>query len=323
MRDDTDARLALADPILQGMSADPELFLTRLDLLGPSTMIEDLFVDRSDDSSAFALQPHIAMADKALGYTAMGEGHREHLARYGELVGHTAEFLQHDSRALAPANAAYSPLGVVYGFCADLVANMVLNTLRPSSKRDLSLEDMFNSRERLDEKWTQAQEWSRLPKREGEPDPFEHSTEYAERMYARLTIALAARAARPAEPNASTFRKSCLYVVPRDVAIDSLSDGVLPGGIVSVPEHCLTSDLTRARLTGATALPADRLVADRAEGRLLASAHADGAWFGVSKVPLTLCTSQGKDALIEDVPPGVVDLLRQACPELVVVIRDR
>ena len=45
-RHDSDARVALADAILQGLSADPELLLTRLDLLGPSTMIEDLFLDR-------------------------------------------------------------------------------------------------------------------------------------------------------------------------------------------------------------------------------------------------------------------------------------
>ena len=38
-------RLGLADAILQGISADPELFLTRLDLLTPCTMIEDLFID--------------------------------------------------------------------------------------------------------------------------------------------------------------------------------------------------------------------------------------------------------------------------------------
>ena len=116
------------------------------------------------------------------------------------------------------------------------------------------------------------------------------------------------------------LRKACLYLVPRGVAIDSLSDGVLPDGIVSAQEHCLTSDVTRARLTGATSLPSDRLVADRAEGRLLACVHSDGAWFGVSKVPLTLFTSQGKDALITDVPPSVIDVMRQACPELLVVI---
>jgi hypothetical protein len=69
-------------------------------------------------------------------------------------------------------------------------------------------------------------------------------------------------------------------------------------------------------------LPADRLSADRAEGRLLACVMSDGAWFGVSKVPLTLYASQGKDALITDVPSGVIDVLEVVCPELLHVIHD-
>jgi hypothetical protein len=308
VRQDSDTRPALADAILQGLSADPELFLTRLDLLGPSTMIDDLFVDRGVTGAA--------------SYTPMGEAHSAYLARYGELVGRTAESLRQDSLARDPAQAPYSPLGVVYGFCADLFSNMVLSTLVSLSSRNLSLEDMFNSGERLEEKQTQAHEWERLPKREGEPNPFEHSTEWAAQMYARLAGALEARAARPAEPNASRFRKSCLHVVPRGLAIDLLPNGVLPAGIVSAQEHCLTSDVTRARLTGATVLPADRLSADRAEGRLLACEMSEGAWVGVSKVPLTLLTSQGKDALITDLPPGVIDVLRVACPDLLVVVRE-
>ena len=67
-------------------------------------------------------------------------------------------------------------------------------------------------------------------------------------------------------------------------------------------------------------LPANRLITDRAEGRLLACVNVDGAWFGVSKVPLTLFISQGKDALITDVPTGVIDVLRKVCPEMLVVI---
>ena len=303
---DSDARMRLADAILQGLSADPELLLTRLDLLGPSTMIEDLFLDPG----------HACEAP----YTAIGEVHRKCLARYGELAGRTAESLLQDSRAFDPADAAYSPLGVVYGFCADLFSNMVLGTLRSPSSPDLSLEDLFISHGRLEAKRTQAHEWERLPKRKGEPDPFEHSSEWAAQMYARLARALEARAARPTEPNASMLPKACLYLVPRGVAVDSLSNDVLPPGIVSAQEHCLTSDVTRARLTGATALPADRLLADRAEGRLLACACSEGAWFGVSKVPLTLFTSQGSDALITDVPPSVIDVMRQACPELLEVI---
>ena len=304
-RADSGARLALADAILQGMSADPELLLTRLDLLGPSTVIEDLFVERDRHGGAI--------------FTPMGELHRELLTRYGELLERTAGALQQDSRVFDPANTAYSPLGVVYGFCADLFSNIVLNTLRSSSSRDLSLEDLFISQGRLEEKRIQSHEWARLPKREGERDPFEHSIEWASWMYGRLTQALEARAAHPMARNASGLKSSCLYVVPRGVAVESLSDGVLPEGIVPAQEHCLTSDVTRARTTGATALPADRLLADRAEGRMLACVQSDGAWFGISKIPLTLFTSQGKDAFVSDVPSGVIDVLCLICPELLVV----
>jgi hypothetical protein len=308
VRQDIDERLALADAILQGLSADPELLLTRLDLLGASTMIEDLFIDRGHAGAG--------------PYAAMGELHVEYLARYKELVGHAAESLQRDSLALEPAHASYSPLGIVYGFCADLFSNMVLNTLCSSSAPDLSLEDLFISQGRLEEKRTLAHEWERLPKGEGERAPFEHSPEWAAQMYARLTGALEARATRSTEPDASSVRKSRLYVLPRGVSIDTLSDGALPAGIVSAQEHCLTSDIARARSTGATALPADRLFADRAEGRFLASVHSEGACFGVSKILLTLCTTQGKDALIMDVPHGVIDVLCLVCPELLDVIHD-
>ncbi len=321
VRQDGDARLALADAILQGLSADPELLLTRLDLLGPSTMLEELFIERGDTQAARQAGPAT--------HSSLGDVHREYLARYGELVGRTAESLLQDSRALDPAGALYSPLGIVYGFCTDLFANMILNTiqpsavrsvrlqpdsLRPSSVSDLTLEDLFNSHGRLEEKQTQARGWERLPTGEGERAPFEHSSEWATQMYARLVEALKARAARPAEPNASRFPTARLYVVPRGVAIESLPD------VVSAQEHCLTSDVARARMTGSTALTADRISADRAEGRLLACVNSGGAWFGVSKVPLTICTSQGRDALVADVPSSVIDVLRVVCPDLLVVV---
>ena len=76
-----------------------------------------------------------------------------------------------------------------------------------------------------------------------------------------------------------------------------------------------------ARINGATALPgrpADLPIVPKDD---CSPAHmSDGAWFGVSKVPLTVCTSQGKDALMTDVPSGVIDVLRVVCPELLVVV---
>ncbi len=44
---DADQRLDLADAICQGVSPDPELFVNRLDLLGPYSMIEYLFITTS------------------------------------------------------------------------------------------------------------------------------------------------------------------------------------------------------------------------------------------------------------------------------------
>jgi hypothetical protein len=43
--DDADLRRGLVDAILQGLSADPELLITRLDLLAPATVVEEVFVD--------------------------------------------------------------------------------------------------------------------------------------------------------------------------------------------------------------------------------------------------------------------------------------
>jgi hypothetical protein len=191
-RQDSVTRMALADAILQGLSADPELLLTRLDLLDPSTMIEQLFVERGPAG--------------ALSCSTAGKEYRERLARYGELLGRTAALLQQDSQALDPVHAAYSPFAIVYGFCTDLFSNMVLSTLRSSRSPDLSLEDLFLSRGRFDEKRARAAAWERLPKGEGEPDPFEYSIAWAEHMHGRLARALEARAARPGAPNASSVR---------------------------------------------------------------------------------------------------------------------
>ena len=302
---DGNDRLEFADAILQGLSADPELLLTRLDLLGPLTMLEDLFIARGEDGE--------------MHYTPAGQAHRLCLEQYAALIGQAAASLKKDALSLDPPHAVYSPLGIVYGFCADILSNMVLNTLHASSSADISLEDTFISMGQLELKMAQSQEWQRFPKAEGDRDAFEYSTEWAAAMFARLISGLEARASRPTEANASAFPSSRLYVVARGAAIDSWPEGTLPAGIVSAQEHCLTSDVTRARETAATALSRSRLSADRAEGRFLASVEADGEWFGVSKALLAICVSQGNDALIVDVPPGAIDVLRLTCPELLVV----
>jgi hypothetical protein len=298
-------RMKLADAILQALSADPELLLTRLDLLGPLTAIEDLFIVRGEDG--------------AMRRTPVGDSHRDCLDTYAALIGETAASLKIDALSLNPAHTVYSPLGIVYGFCADILSNMALNTLYASPSADLSLEDIFMSPGQLEHKRAQAQQWQCLPKNEGERDAFEYSAEWAAAMFARTVNGLDARAGQPTQPNVSVFPMSRVYVVPRGSANEPWPVGQLPVGIVTAQEHCLTSDVARARHTGAPALSTSRMSSDRAEGRFLASAQVDGAWFAVSKALLTMCTSQGKDAVICDVPPGVVDVLRQTCPDLLML----
>jgi hypothetical protein len=300
-----DERLDLADAIIQGVSADPELFLTRLDLLTPCSMIEDLFVERA--------------ADGVPRYTTMGATHRLFLEQYGERIGRHASALRDDALELARAGTAYSPLGLSYGFCADLLSHMAFDTLLARPAFGLGLEDMFRSRGSLEAKRARAENWQALSRPEGGREHFDHSAAWAAQMFDATTNALAARARDAARANASDVADARLFVVLERHAGEPVPDRAAPDGIVTAQEHCVTSDLQRALASGATAFPRGRIVNDRNEARFLASAETGGQWFGVSKVLLTLFTSQGRDALLTGVPRAVVDVLLLTCPGLIVV----
>ncbi len=286
-------RLDLADAILQGVSADPGLFLTRLDLLAPCTMIETLFVHAGDGG-----RPQ---------YKSMGAAHRHLLETYAGLIGRHAASLREDALGLDPRHIVYSPLGLVSGFCADMLSNIALDTLLCQPAISLSLEDMFASRDHLESKRARADGWKARLTPEGARNPIDYSAGWAAQMFDRTMRALAARARHKDRANASGVPDARLFIESA------------PEGTASAQAHCVTSDLQRALATGATAFPKGQIVMDRNEGRFLASANEDGKWFGISKVILTLCTGEGEDALLTAVPPSVVDTLRLTCPGLVEV----
>jgi hypothetical protein len=290
---DAEQRRHLADAIVQGVSADPELLLTRLDLLAPCTMIEDLFIHRGEDGHTR--------------YTPMGEAHRHVLERYSELIARHVESLQEDAARLDPRQSVYSPLGLAYGFCADILSNMALDTLTSQPPFGISLEDMFASGGSLEHKRARVEGWTARQAEHGAGNSLDYSAGWAAEMFERTTSALRARAQYKDRPNASDVASARLFVESA------------PEGTVAAQEHCVTSDFQRALATGATAFPKGQIVRDRNEGRFLASANEDGKWFGISKVILTLRTSQGHDALLTGVPPSVVDTLRLTCPGLVVM----
>jgi hypothetical protein len=156
--------------------------------------------------------------------------------------------------------------------------------------------------------------------RPGEREHFDHSPEWAERMWVRVVDALGARARHETKSNASGLPDGRLFVVPDARPADPGSAGSLPNGIVSAEEHCYTSDLPRALSSSMTGVPRKHLLADRNEGRFLASVECEGKWFGISKVILSVITSQGQDALVTDVPAAAIEVLRLTCPELVRIL---
>jgi hypothetical protein len=281
-------RLHLADAILQGISADPELFVTRLDLLEPCTVIETLFVERGNDGSVRR--------------TRLGSVHEEMVRRYQQLVIAAAPRLREDARSFDPAHRPYSPLGIAGGFCADLLSSMALATLHRQPGPGPSLEDLFVSR---------VDPEGRLPR-----EQFEYSTDWAGLVFQRMVAALEVRASSTAA-HASRVPGARMFVVPSGQNVGSFLDQ-LPDGIVSAQDHCLTSDVNRALAKGTTAFPRSQMLSDRTEGRFLASAEVDGKWFAVSKTIVTEVIGQGRDALVIDVPEPVIDVLRVTCPGLMV-----
>jgi len=292
-------RRELADVVLQGVSADPELLLARLDVLGPSTAIEDVFLERRDGSVSRL--------------SSAGSAHLDRLARYRTLIADLAKPLGEDAEAIDATGVDYSPFGLVYGFCADIVSNMTMDCLSSQPSFDLCLEDMFAAGGPAGSKAARAHGWQRQPIRNGGHDRFEHSLEWASQVLTRTRSALRELARRETAPVGRLFvgAESAAAMMPN-----------LPGDIVSAQEHCVTSDLRRALANGETAFPKSQILLDRKEGRFLASVELDGKWFAVSKALLTACVCQGRDAFIANVPEAAIEVLKLTCRDLIVVTSD-
>ena len=274
-RGDGAARAALADAIVQGVSADPELMLTRLDLLGPCTVVETVFVD---------VDAHPVCC------TPTGASHAQTLERYAALIDELAPALVEDADVLEASPAAYSPLAIEYGFCGDLLTSMAMDGLRGAPAPELALEDIFAAGGDTVRKQSRAQ--------------FTFAPEWGRDVFARTRHALEQRSKHRGRANASDTPDASIVFRPPD---EKRGDA---------QEFCVTSDINLALATGATAFPRSQIVADRREGRYLASAETDGRWFGISKMVVSERIARGRDAVLTGVPQDVVDILRLTCDGL-------
>lgn len=287
-------RLRLADAILQGLSADPELLLARLDLLAPYTIIEDLFV-ASDAESGWR-------------YTELGRRHLDLLAGYGNLIDRVSSLLAADISTFDPASRVYSPLGIVYGFSVDMLSNIAMARLVGATTEGLTFEDTFASANHHEQKLARAAAWESLPSRSGEGTHFEHSLEFATEVYERLLRCLRVRVANPGALNASRTRSAKLYV-RRAVAAESV-----PHEMESVQALCFTSDVTAAANLGAVPWARQELERERREGGFLASVVSGGHLFGLSKMVLTAPIGAGRDAIVSGIPAEAASKLRLTWP---------
>jgi hypothetical protein len=234
----------------------------------------------------------------------MGQRHREWLSRYEQLIGGLAPSLIEDAEAVDPAGRVCSPQGLAYGFIADVMSNMAQDALMAQASFGLSLEDMFISRGRLDDKLARAGQWAALPLRKSEPQHFDFSSAWAVESHARLTTALAARASHPGRLNASDRRTARIFV------------GQASADAVRADDYCVISDPSRLGSAGPVLCRESQLMDDRHEGRFLASVWIGSGWFGISKAILTTFTSTGTDVVIDEVPDAI-DVLRLTCPAIV------
>jgi len=296
---DNETRLELADAILQGVSPDPELFLNRLDLLRPYSMIEHLFIATDRDGRA--------------AYTPMGLRHLRLLEEYAALLGRVAKQLNDDCTHFRPADHPYSPYGVLYGFSSRLLEHMALKATQPDAVTAFSLEDVFVGGDAAKLAWVSG--WRRLPHVPREVAKlFEYPQKFAEEVFERIERALRRRTS--GAETAAAPRNGRLFVVAGDQPEPGSNGSPIP----ELPrQFVLSSDRQVVGANRATAYDRSHLSSSRLEGEFIVSYETPGGWVGVSKDILTDVLGAGRDARIAGLPSAAGHVLKLMCPELVVL----
>lgn len=284
-------RIELADAICQGISPDPELFLNRLELLGPYSMIEYLFIATDGEGHAR--------------YTPMGERHLRLLDEYAALIARVAQRLCDDCGRFKPMAGSYSPYGVLYGFSSQLLEHMALKASQPDAVTRFTLEDVFAAGDADRRVWTSG--WRNLPHVPREVAKlFAYPQAFAEEVFERIERALRKRVA--AEANTAIGNGRLIVVVARDT--DRLATPTVPA------EFILSSDREVAAAHGVQACGEAQLLHSRLEGELLVSYKTPAGWFALTKDILTGVLGTGRDAKIT-APREAAHVLRLMCPAFV------
>jgi hypothetical protein len=296
--EDRQKRLELADAICQGISPDPELFLNRVELLVAYSMIEHLFITTDGDG-------HVV-------YTPAGRRHVQLLEEYEARIGRVSKPLYDDCRQFRPADGAYSPYGVLFGFSSHLMEHMALKASQPDAVPHFGLEDVFVGGDADKLAWVSG--WRRLPHLTREVEAlFDYPQQFAEDIFDRIENALRRRASSgQADAAVQTGR---LFIVPSEDAQADSKTALIPDLPV---RYVGSSDAQLVAGHKADRSDEAQLLSDRREGRCVLSYKTSGGWVAISKAALTEVFGAGHDAKIVGLPPVAAGVLQLMCRNLVV-----
>lgn len=298
-------RLDLAGAICQGISADPELFLNRVDLLGGYSLIEHLFIATDDERQA--------------AYTPMGKRHIRLLQEYATLIDRHAKPLFEDCPNFRPVGGTCSPYGVIFGTPSNLTEHMALKTLQAEGVTRFSLEDAFVDGDAGGERLAWVNGWRKLPHVDPEMQKrFDYPQQFAEEIFDRVERQL--RRCVSGGETSDTHRTGRLILLAED---DKESDSAV-SQIAELPARFIESSDPQVVATGkAESCDQTALLHDRQEGHFAVSFETPGGWVAIRKDFLTEVLGAGHDAKIVGLPRTAAGVLRLMCPDMAVFEDER
>ena len=285
-------RLDMAGAICQGISADPELFLNRIDLLSAYSMIEHVFV--ATEAKQEAGEGHVV-------YSPLGQRHVQLLREYGALIDRLSKLLRDDFPRFRPVDGACSPYGVIFGLPSHLIEHMALKALEHDAETRFSLEDVFDDEDGNGAKLAWVNGWRELPHIDREAQRlYDYPQQFAEDIYDRIENELRRRDA------GHGLRTGHLYIVSEgDIAPE------LPA------RYFVSSDKQIVAAHKAEPYDQAQLLAGRREAHFLVSYETPGGWIAIKKDLLTEVLGAGRDARIVGLPLDAAQVLRLMCTDLV------
>jgi len=305
---DERTRLGMAGAISQGLSADPELFLNRVDLLSAYSMIEHVFIVTDPEGRVV--------------YSPLGQRHLQLLKEYGPLINRLIKSLRHDFPRFRPVDGAYSPYGVIFGLPSHLIEHMALKALQYDAETRFSLEDVFMD-EVFDDtnpaKLAWVNGWRNLPHIDREVQRlYDYPQQFAEDVYHRIENELRRRDSDAEACDGS--RTGRLYIMSGGAPETDSKASAIPE---LPPRYFVSSDKQivaahESKPNNAESYDQAQLLAGRREGHFLVSYETPGGWMALKKDLLTEVLGAGRDARIVGLPRDAAQVLGLMCVGLVI-----